>query len=429
MKTIEICKRDAIAFTDGDKRRALSDIQAKVKSRKIRFFGDQPISPMYHQGYLNYLTVAWNNHYGVFMRPDDIWYIILNELTTLIGKTPKAFANLFTTTPDKKQEIIVLTDNVETIDPELVIAKLKDRVPSNVDDFLPRFSTTTEMSQLAMNVAFCDLVSPYYSYGTMLCGIPRVTIDGTEDDWKQIISKLGALSELFVDNTKSYLQRCTNLVEQIIKAANKNDGSYFDSMVSLRHCGSGHQQEMSGWILGFLMDTKQGTQLEGLPAQMAKMHYKNLETQREFNLYCGLFYSAIKDGNMIPEYSAVRVESKPMKAEGEEWDHIVQYAEGSIVIHYGKKYKAKKESCGVYPSTYDYSKDTWECLNPNDPEKHEFKIISAPVTSKRGKLKAKWTEDTQQGLVYAPYIPKVAKTIVVLPDFVAKVTVDKTPKK
>lgn len=415
MKTIEICKTSAVAFTDDEKRSALHSIQANVKSRQINFFGDRPPDPMYHQGYFNYLAVAWNKHYGVFMRPDDIWYTILNELTILIAKNPKTFANLFTTTPDKKQEIIVLTDNVETIDPKLVIDKLKDRVPSNVSDFLPQFSTTTDMSRLAMNVSFCDMVSPYYSYGTMLCGIPRITIDGTDDDWKQIISKLSALSELFVGNTKSYLQRCSDLVEKMLKAAKKNDAMYFESMVSLRRCGSGHQKEMSGWILGFLMEGKQGTQLEGLPVQMARMRYKNFETQRGFDLYCGLFYSAIKDGNMIPEYSAIRIEAKVHKAVDEEWDYIIQYAEGSTVTHYDKKYRAKKENSGVYPSTYSPDDSVWECLSPKgkDPELCKVTIVSSPVTANKKKLSAKWNEDASElpanvgGFVYAPYIPKI----------------------
>jgi len=39
------------------------------------------------------------------------------------------------------------------------------------------------------------------------------------------------------------------------------------------------------------------------------MHYKNLDTDREFDLYSGIFYSTLKDGFIIPDYHTARVET------------------------------------------------------------------------------------------------------------------------
>ena len=227
MNTIELCKNESIPFTEEDKTKAKNSIKYKVKDKYWKFFNSPSNDVVYHEGYLNYLSKAWSNHYSVVMRPDDIWYIILNELTLIIGKDPKTFENLFTTTPGEKQWVIVLTGDPETINPQLVINELKNRVPSEVDKFIPVFTTSTEMSTLAMNVSFCDMVSPYYSYGTLLCGIPSIRIEGTKDDWELIINNLTYLSNLFRGKISDYIKRCKDVVSNIIKASNKNESSFF----------------------------------------------------------------------------------------------------------------------------------------------------------------------------------------------------------
>ena len=214
------------------------------------FYGDcfSEENSLFHRGYLEYLALAWERHYSVVLKPNDIWYMILNELATAIKKTPDKYASLFTTTPGEKQEIVVLTGNVETIDPSLVIEQLKSRVPSDINAFLPEFSVSTPMYTLASNVAFCDMVSPYYDYFTFLCDIPAIEIQGTEDDWHHILQSLTKLTALFEDPIKSYLLRCFISIHAILKAIKTQDADFFRTMVKLTPCGSGHQFDMNGFI-------------------------------------------------------------------------------------------------------------------------------------------------------------------------------------
>ena len=284
----------------------------KSKTQTINFHGPEK-DVVYHLGYLQYLSVAWESHFAVVLRPNDIWQMILMELTSVIAKNPSEFEFLFTKTPGQKQEIIVLTNNVETIDPDLVIGILKTIVPSNIGLFLPDFSTTTKQSKLAMYVAFCDLVSPYYSYGTMLCGIPEICVEGTIDDWNLIASNLNEMTKLF-KNKKiiRYLEQCHQTVEMLIKTLtlpSVDSTSFFKKMVKLDPCGSGHQYKMNGWITSFLyIYDGSSLQLEGLPPHVGKMDYKNVETRREFTLYSGLFYSVVEDNYLIPQYDSFYIE-------------------------------------------------------------------------------------------------------------------------
>jgi len=314
MKTIEIEeKKKIIPFTDKEKVSGLIEISKRIQSKNIKLFNPPKTEDfVYHEGYLGYLSKAWGNHYSVVLRPDDVWFMILNELSTAIAKNSSWYATLFTKTPETKQLVLTLADDVESINPASVVDALKDRVPSKVDDFIPKFSTSTPNSIMAMNVAFCDLVSPFYSYGTYLCGIPSIRVEGNREDWELAQLKLQLLSELFnKDDLQTYLQRCLYIVNNISDALDgKKSVDFFKRMVRVTKCGSGHQFEMDGWILQLLnkIDFIRPIQLEGLPPLMSNIKYFNVETKRMFILYCGLFYSNIVDGFMIPEYESARVE-------------------------------------------------------------------------------------------------------------------------
>lgn len=268
-----------------------------------------------HQGFLDYLSLAYRNHFCVVIKPDDIWFMVLAELSLVIAKAPGSYASLFTTTPDKRQTIRVPTNDPTQINPALVIEHLKDCVPCNVGLFLPEFTTTTPNSRLAMHVAFCDMASPFYNYSTYLCGIPRITFEGTEEDWAKVAQGFSKLSALFgsfdtspVSPLSIYLKRCYECVKSMIQAVLMEDTRYINRMVKVERCGSGSQFEMSGWILDLVLSAKQKTQLEGLPSHIASMTYKNLDTGRTFKLFTGLTESCFDGGYLVPRYGRYVVE-------------------------------------------------------------------------------------------------------------------------
>jgi hypothetical protein len=126
-KIIKLGNEKPVEFDDKDKKEYSLINRLEIEDVPINFFG-KPKNIIYNEGYLGYLEKAWKNHYSIVIRPHDIWYMIINELTSAIAKDPKKYSKLFTTI-DKKQDIIVLTDNVETIDPSLVINAMNTPLP------------------------------------------------------------------------------------------------------------------------------------------------------------------------------------------------------------------------------------------------------------------------------------------------------------
>lgn len=315
MNTIELSAKTIIPITktrSGQEHDALSNRCGVEWPNRVEL---RPDTHVCHSGLLGYLSLVYAYHYSVILRPDDIWFMILAELAPVIAGSAVGHLHLFTTTPGTRHEIIVQTDDVTKIDPEVVVDRLKDCVPARVDDFLPNFSTTTPDARLARYIAFCDLVSPYYSYSTFLCGIPAIKIVGTDEDWTKVWEGLVNLQKLFSGPIHEFLDRATRTVLQMNMAALAGDSSFFKKMVKIEPCGSGSQYEMSGWILDFCFKTKQQTQLEGLPPHIACMSYKNLDTGRCFKLFTGLTESRIQGRFLVPRYGQyvveVREKAKP----------------------------------------------------------------------------------------------------------------------
>ena len=311
-------------------------------------------------GYYDYLTVACQHHLPVVLNPNDIAYIIVCELATAIAKNPKPYASLFTTTPEKKQMIIVLTSDPTKINPQLVVDKLRTRVPTNTALFLPEFSTSTPMTTMAMNIAFCDMVSPFYNYGTCLCGIPSITIGGLKEDWELLRTNLSELSIIFQGSSLyKYLSRCMNLVCEILR---HEDSKYFEKMAYFNRCGSGGEHEMAGWILQFLnrRDFTQPIQTNNITRHSSSMVYTNIETNRNFKLHAGIYYSTFREEVFSPVYNA--------------WSEELLTKE---------QIKAEKDKIIT-------SEDLVDAI--------AFALESSPVIARTSKINVQWTEEKDQNL-------------------------------
>jgi len=273
---------------------------------------------IHHTGIFGYLIAAWSNHYSIVIRPDDIWFAVLSEIGAEIKRTPKVFEKMFTTS-DKKELIVIPTLDPTTIDPSALVDALRSRMPTNVDDFLVEFSTTTVSSRFAMQVALCDAVDPYYLYGTMLCGFPAVDISGTKEDWHKLVGKLSKLAYAFEPTSSKvcgYCARVARMVDTKFRAAFDQDmTAEFETMLKLRRCGSGSDKEVNGWITELSIGKRTDwTDAGELPTQIAMINYKNLDTGRTFKMYCGLTESRFAEGGfLVPDYKAYRVETTPRK--------------------------------------------------------------------------------------------------------------------
>ena len=225
------------------------------------------------------------------------WNMVLNNLAFEVNRIPETYRKYFTDSDDKKE--IVVEQGGHLIDPELIINRLKNLIPdNNMDSFFPTFSTDDDMSAIANNITFLDMVSPYYNYGMLLCGIPKIKVLGTEEDWRWFMFSLGELTGL-LEEANDYLVGVALRVAEI--ADNTCD---YSQIFSLQRCGSGGQMEVNGWIRDFFIEQPRVPYPENFVPCISKIDYKNYnEGGKEYRLYAGLFSSEVEDGYLVPAFN------------------------------------------------------------------------------------------------------------------------------
>ena len=86
-----------------------------------------------------------------------------------------------------------------------------------VDLLTPNFSTTTYDSKIVAKISVMGAFKKYFEYHMDLCGcgIPYIILEGTADDYKEIISKAKQLSQY---EFYWYIDRIIPHIEKMVEA-------------------------------------------------------------------------------------------------------------------------------------------------------------------------------------------------------------------
>lgn len=149
-------------------------------------------------------------------------------------------------------------------------------------------------------------MSPYYSYGRTRCGIPRIKILGTKEDWTTLEKKLYTMAtEVFRGEINSvededyeeprivsYLKRALEVVQKI---HTETSSEYWSEMYKIDKCRSGHTNYVVGWI-NSLYRSYHGNDFYNYQPHISIVAYRDLDSQKDYELRSGLLYSSIEKG-------------------------------------------------------------------------------------------------------------------------------------
>lgn len=277
----------------------------QVNTTKQKFDFDNIQGEVFHTTYLDYLYHAYANHYGIEIKPDYIWFTILNEMSREIKSNPKVYRHLFTDSNDKK-EVSVATGSEHLMPVEDLLSKVFDLIPSglNKDNIVLEFSTSTQSSKLAFSTSFLEAVSPYFSYSMFMCGFNKINVLGTLNDYLLIIQNLEQLKNIFdtLDNKSmyNYLHSANILVCDMIN--NWDNKDFWKNIFYVKRCGSGHQQQIYGWFEKFFYQMEGLKYIETYPKHVSKIQYKNLTSGNKYEMSVGFFSSKIENGYLVGDF-------------------------------------------------------------------------------------------------------------------------------
>lgn len=293
-------------------RQKFIDKHAKVANRwdspKRPFVEENmPVSLVWHANYLEYLELAYAHHRGVVLSPDHIWYTLLCELAGMVAEEPERYRTLFTTSAEKQQICVDIVDSNTVLPLDSITEALTALVPAKfAEPFCPTFSTTQTRERLAMRAAFADLASPYYEYSMMLCGIPFVDLTGTPADWRVIENNWQQIRAAFATHT-DYFDRVAGTLHRITGQRDAPDPAFIAGIFTSKKCGSGSEQEISGWFPELFRTPPADTWLaRNFASHVSQVSYKNLSTKKAYVMKQGLFSSAIDHrGYLVPSFSHI----------------------------------------------------------------------------------------------------------------------------
>jgi hypothetical protein len=173
-----------------------------ISAAKAEYNGFRGSHPLH--GFVLAAHEAFARHYTLELSPDDIFSVIAQGIGQHVARKPEALRHKLVKHAHGKVEIEVIRNEFvrgkTTRDDWMgVIAEWKEKAMDHVkqDDVVVRnlvgahFSTTNEMHQLLYRAAALSVLQHYMNYSVMtFCGIPRIILHGTLEDWKQLEQKI-----------------------------------------------------------------------------------------------------------------------------------------------------------------------------------------------------------------------------------------------
>ena len=269
---------------------------------------------------------AWNQHYNLILKPDDIWTSIALSLSKYISHNAEQLRSVFVEHEGKKELCVVDIGDANAYDWTIGINKLAGMVDSNITDenlintMTNNFTTTTHITSTISKLAILKSMENYFSYKVMLlCGIPSIELKGTKEDWVKIKEKISSMQSYDVDeNLTSWCVLLHQLIDKFIEVFDGTKDKTFWNTIVHESGGSGPDY-IGGWIsilnpfddkMKYILGSNMFTRLESgdICDTLVNVDFKIDDNGTEFDAkFQGGFYGAIIKNNTIEPHIGIIV--------------------------------------------------------------------------------------------------------------------------
>ncbi|KAF8558737.1 hypothetical protein OG21DRAFT_1595051, partial [Imleria badia] len=214
-------------------------------------------------GFVHTVVEAYNRHRALIIRPDDVWLAILTQFSFFVNGNAEALRSVFVAHKGKKELVIVSSkteDNRYVMDPAGMASQMTKLMQEHIIDksirewILPNFSTTTATDNATSAIVMMGTMKEYFSYTFgLMCGIPRVTLEGEKGDWEDILRRLKRLKKYGVQTIAWYhLLRpvLSHFVSAYEDPTSPKNLDFWNKVAHFTGGGSGPSY-LSGWITAF----------------------------------------------------------------------------------------------------------------------------------------------------------------------------------
>lgn len=274
--------------------------------------------------FLTGILTAYKEHRPFEISPDIIWLLINQGFARHIANNSEEFRKDIVNFDGKKTLSVVSNDielgnpnsNWEAIFPQFT-NQISDYTGKELTDALTsNFTTTTPTTKIASEITIMETVKAYFDYEVLMmgCGIPKITIQGTVEDWEKVLKKTEYISKF---KLKWWTKELKPILKQIIetKKGNFKKKFWMDMVKSHTEKEYGSPTTINGWIVKFFPYTKEGkrtdlkpiSKIDNLASELVKVPFilKDAKNNKSYKMefwagFIGLYQNK-QDFTLTPE--------------------------------------------------------------------------------------------------------------------------------
>ena len=219
-------------------------------------------------GLVDVVLAAHNQHHALVLRPDDIWLAIMSQFSFFVNKNAEQLRGRFVAhTGQKHIELEVFPPAL--FDGAYLAPAFAKELTKHITDIglckwiVPEFSTTTVTDQIVGCVILMGAMKKYFSYGvSCTCGIPRITLEGTKNDWEELLRRGDRLSE-YGNECVLWHRMLMPILRRFVatfddpRLEKEEIHQFWKNMVQYNRPSSG-QPYITGWLTAFCVFNQDG---------------------------------------------------------------------------------------------------------------------------------------------------------------------------
>jgi hypothetical protein len=221
---------------------------------------------MQKNGFVLGVLLAYNAHHNLVIRPDDVWIAIVSQLNFYINAHAEELRDKFVSHKGKEELAVITLTSFEKMDFGDLAVQMAGQIHKNVKDkllipwILPNFSTTTAKDTVICSVLIMSTLKKYFNYSLAGgCGIPFITLEGTQADWQSILDRIQKIPE-FGAEPKEWAGMLRAILTRFVHAFDAGgpqaDKKFWERIIH-EQAGSG-MHYLSGWMSAFCAWDKDG---------------------------------------------------------------------------------------------------------------------------------------------------------------------------
>ncbi|KAJ5469126.1 hypothetical protein N7475_006878 [Penicillium sp. IBT 31633x] len=213
---------------------------------------------------------AYSDHHNLTLRPEDIWFSILTQLSFFVNAHAEELRSFFVAHDGQKQLEVGGAGSIDNTNFGALAVRMTELIQKNVIDedlrdwIMPSFTTTTESDNVVAAILMMGALQKYFTYRMKLdCGIPSVTLLGEKEDWLSIVKKIEKLKQLG-DEPARFAQLLRPVLNHLVLCFENPDSPEvldFWSRCAHKHSMMSGSDYLCGWISVFCFWDEDGKRL------------------------------------------------------------------------------------------------------------------------------------------------------------------------